>query len=134
MVQFLGSTTLVCVLMRWFAGRTFVLAADGNYATHELARATARWRGRLTFVSKFYPNANLHAPAPAYSGQGRPPRKGRELPAPAEVVAQARRRQRLEVGWYGGGRRQVEVVTGTGLWYRSGEGVVAVRWVFVHDR
>jgi hypothetical protein len=125
---------LVCVLLRWFPGRSFVLAADGNYATHELARLAARFPGRLTFVSKFYPNANLHAPAPAYSGHGRPPQKGKELPCPAEVVAQARKRQRLSVAWYGGGRRAVAVVTGTGLWYRAGEGVVSVRWVFVQDR
>jgi len=125
---------LVCALLRWFPKRTFVLAADGNYATHELARLAARWPQRLTFVSKFYPNANLHAPAPAYCGHGRRPKKGAELPSPAAVVAQTRKRQHVEVGWYGGGRRDVAVLTGTGLWYRSGEGLVPVRWVFVQDR
>ena len=124
----------LCVLLRWFPQRRFVLAADGNYATHELARLAARFGGRLTFVSKFYPNANLYKPAPAYAGSGRPPKKGAELPCPAAVVAQTKRRQRLNVSWYGGGRRDVAVVTGTGLWYRSGEGTVPVRWVFVHDR
>jgi len=124
---------LVCVLLHWFPDRSFVLAADGNYATHELAQLAARFPERLTFVSKFYPNANLHAPAPAYSGHGRPPQKGKELLSPAEVVAQASKRQQLRVAWYGGGRRAVAVVTGTGLWYRSGEGVVSVRWVFVQD-
>jgi hypothetical protein len=123
----------LCALMHWFPGRQFLLAADGNYATHELAKLAARFPGRLTFVSKFYPDANLHAPAPAYSGHGRPPQKGRELPGPAAVVAQASKRQRLNVGWYGGGRRDVAVVTGTGLWYRSGEGTVPVRWAFVQD-
>jgi len=39
----------------------------------------------------------------------------------------------LEVAWYGGGRRRVEVVTGTGHWYKSGRPLVAVRWVFVRD-
>jgi hypothetical protein len=124
----------VCALLHWFPDRQFVLAADGNYATHELARLAARFPGRLTFVSKFYPDANLHAPAPAYAGNGRPPKKGHELPSPAAVVAQTKKRQRLNVAWYGGGRRAVAVVTGTGLWYRSGEGTVPVRWVFVQDR
>jgi hypothetical protein len=124
----------VCALLRWFPDRRFVLTADGNYATHELARLAARFPGRLTFVSKFYPDANLHAPPPPYAGNGRPPKKGPELPSPAAVVARAKERQRLNVGWYGGGRRDVAVVTGTGLWYRSGEGTVPVRWVFVQDR
>ena len=39
----------------------------------------------------------------------------------------------LEVSWYGGGRRQVEVVSGTGHWYKAGQGLVEVLWVFVHD-
>src|SRR5207253_262145 len=34
---------------------------------------------------------------------------------------------------YGGGVRAVEVVQGTGHWYKSGHGLVAVRWVFVPD-
>ena len=125
---------LVGTLLHWFPDRSFVLAADGNYATHELAKLAARFPRRLTFVSKFYPDANLYAPAPAYSGPGRPRQKGEELPSPAAVVAQTPKRQRLNVGWYGGGRRDVAVVTGTGWWYRSGEGLVPVRWVFVEDR
>jgi hypothetical protein len=48
-------------------------------------------------------------------------------------VAQAKRRPRLNVAWYGGGRRDIAVVTGTGQWYRSGAGLAAVRWVWVHD-
>jgi hypothetical protein len=48
------------------------------------------------------------------------------------VVAQAER-ARLEVAWYGGGRRDVEAVSGVGHWYKSGVGLVAVRWVYVHD-
>ena len=48
-------------------------------------------------------------------------------------MARTRRRQRLNVAWYGGGRRDVAVVTGTGHWYKAGEGLVEVLWVFVHD-
>ena len=58
--------------------------------------------------------------------------KGAKLPAPQDVVAGARRK-RSTVGWYGGKRRRVEFVTGTGHWYKGGGGLVPVRWVFVHD-
>jgi hypothetical protein len=110
-----------------------VVTADGNYATHELAELAARTPKRLTFVSLFYPHANLVEPPPAYSGRGRPRVKGRDLPDPAEVVESTRKRQALEVAWYGGGRRQVETVTGTGLWYKKAHPLVELRWVFVHD-
>src|SRR5256885_9106656 len=59
------------------------------------------------------PDANLVAPPPDYSGKGRPRVKGDDLPDPAAVVRDAEARQALEVAWYGGGRRRVEVVTGT---------------------
>ena len=129
--QLLGQ--LVRVLMRWFPDRTFVVTADGNYATHESAELAARTPKRLTFVSLFYPNANLVEPPPAYSGHGRPRVKGFDLPGPAVVVEGTPQRQALEVARYGGGRRRVEVVTGTGLWYKKTRPLVELRWVFVHD-
>lgn len=39
----------------------------------------------------------------------------------------------MKVNWYGGGQRQVEVATGVGHWYRQGQGLVKIRWVFVRD-
>jgi hypothetical protein len=124
---------LCCVLLRWFRSRRFVLAADGNYGSHEMARFACRRRGRLTLVSKFYPDARLYEPPPAYSGHGRPRVKGAKVPTPQEVVARSAR-IRLNVAWYGGGRRDVAVVSGTGWWYQAGQGLVQVRWVFVQDR
>jgi DDE superfamily endonuclease len=124
---------LLRVLLRWFPGRHFVLAADGNYGSHALARFAQSQQGRLSLVSKLHPGANLHEPPPPYSGKGRPRVRGAKLPSPAQVVAQAGR-ARLTVAWYGGGTRRVEVVTGVGQWYQAGQGLVAVRWVFVHDR
>src|SRR5262249_41006535 len=92
-----------------------------------------RHRRCLTLVSKFHPDANLYAPPPPYAGTGRPRVKGAKRPKPREAVAAARKRRRLTVGWYGGGRRRVEVVTGTGQWYKSGRGLVPVRWAYVRD-
>jgi hypothetical protein len=129
--QLLGQ--MVRILKRWFPDRTFVVTADGNYATHELAELAARTKRKWTLVSLFYPDANLVEPPPPYSNKGRPRIKGKDLPSPAEVVENTKQRQTLVVAWYGGGRRRVEVVTGTGLWYKSGRPLVGLRWVFVHD-
>lgn len=127
---------LLRVLLRWFPQRRFVCAADGNFATHDLARLAAHYPERLTYLSHFYADANLYEPAPPVVGKkpaGRPRKKGRKLPAPAEVVKQAKHHQRLNVAWYGGGRRDVEVVTGTAHWYQAGTSLVAILWVWVHD-
>src|SRR5205814_350822 len=126
---------LLAVLIHWFPDRQFVFAGDGGYATHALARFAARHRRHLVVVSLFYPNAALHDPPPVVVGKknGRPRKEGDKRPAPEAVVAAADRRHRLEVSWYGGGRREVEVVSGTGHWHKSGEGLVEVLWVYVHD-
>jgi DDE superfamily endonuclease len=129
--QLLGQ--MVRILKRWFPDRTFVVTGDGNYNSHELAELAARTPWKWTLVSLFYPDANLFEPPPPYLGSGRPRVKGKELPSPAEVVENTKQRQVLVVAWYGGGRRRVEVVTGTGLWYKSGRPLVNLRWVFVHD-
>ena len=115
-----------------FPQRTFVFIGDSTYGTHAVARFCHRHRARLQLVSKLHAAANLYQPPPPYRGLGRPRVKGAKLPKPAETAA-TQRRQRVRVGWYGGGTRLVEVVSATGNWYRSGHGLVPIRWVFVHD-
>ena len=127
---------LLGVLRRWFPDRQFVCAADGNYATHDLARQAAQHPQQLTYLSHFDADANLYEPAPPVVGKkpsGRPRKKGRKLPCPAQVVQQTEHRQQLNVAWYGGGRRDVEVVTATAHWYQAGRPLVPVLWVWVHD-
>jgi hypothetical protein len=128
---------LMCRLPRLllirFPDRSFVFAGGAGYGTHEVTRFCRRHRGRLTLVSKLHPDANLFDPPPPYAGKGRPPVKGPRSPKPRQAVEAAATRTRLEVGWYGGGRRRVETLTGTGHWYKAGRGLVAIRWVFVRD-
>jgi hypothetical protein len=125
---------LLALALRWFPGRRFVFVGDSAYGTHEVARFVDRHRDRLSLVSKLHPEANLFEPPPTYKGQGRPAVKGQRLLKPREAVSAARRHKRLTVGWYGGGTRRVATSTGTGHWFKSGKGLVPIRWVFVRDR
>lgn len=122
-------------LMRWFPNRQFVFAGDGGYGTHELARAAVRSGQRLKLISRFYADAALYEPPPSTrrKGAGRPRVRGKKLASPSEVVAATSQRQKLNVSWYGGGRRDVEVISGKAHWYRAAAGLVAVLWVYVHD-
>jgi hypothetical protein len=126
---------LMMKLLHWFPDRRFILLGDGGYASHELARFAHRYRRRLTLIAWCHPQANLYeAPPPRGKGQtGRPRIKGQKLPAPRDVVAATGKRKRATVGWYGGKRRRIEFVSGTGHWYKGGDGLVPIRWVFVHD-
>jgi hypothetical protein len=128
---------IMCGLLRLllirFPGRAFVFAGDSGYGTHEVARLCYRHRARLTLVSKLHPDANLFDPPPPYNGKGRPRVKGQRRPKPRAAVAAATAFSRSEVAWYGGGKRRVETLDGTGHWYKGGCGLVPLRWVFVKD-
>ncbi len=110
-----------------------MVCGDGGYASHELARFCYRHCRHATLVNRFRGDARLYAAAPQRRKRtGRPRLKGRKLPTPQQVVD----RQALTpatVSWYGGGDRRVQRATGTGLWYKTGAGVVPIRWVFVRD-
>jgi hypothetical protein len=125
-------TQLLRVLLRRFPDRRFVVAGDSAYGIHELARFAHRFRTRLTLVTKCHPDLNLFRPPPKTRGPGRLRVKGDRVPKPRDTVTARRRRTRLTVPWYGGGTRDVAVVTGH--WYKSGRGLVPVRWAFVADR
>jgi DDE superfamily endonuclease len=129
---------IMCQLLRvmrlWFPDRRLIFVGDAGYGTHEVARFCHRHRPGLTLVSKLHPDANLFEPPPPYAGKGRPRVKGAALPKPRQAAAEARRLRRRTVGWYGGGTRRVGLLSGTGQWYKSGAGLVPIRWVFVRDR
>jgi hypothetical protein len=126
---------LLRLLLRWFPDRRFRFAGDAGYGSHDMAAFAARRQGRLHLVSKLHPGANLYRPPPEVVGKrpnGRPRKKGAKLPSPQQVVARSPA-TRHNVAWYGGGRRDVELVSGTAHWYKGGAGLVEVRWVFVRD-
>jgi len=126
---------LLRLMLRWFPGRQFRFAGDAGYGSHDMAEFAARTGGRLHLVSKLHPKANLYRPPPLVAGKrpnGRPRKKGAKLPSPQQVVARSPA-TRHNVAWYGGGRRDVEVVSGTAHWYKGGCGLVEVLWVFVRD-
>ena len=124
---------LMAALIHWFPERKFILVGDGGYASHDLARFCFRHRRHVTLISRFNPQAHICAAPPVQRSQvGRPRCRGRKLATPKTVVAKAQRR-RSRVNWYGGQTRRVELVSGDGHWYRAGQGLVSLRWVFVHD-
>lgn len=126
---------LLVQILRWFPGRKFIFCGDQGFAKHEIATLGKQSGGRMTIISRFYPNANLYQPpSSGRRGAGRPRIKGTKLPSPEDVVAATPKRKRLRVRWYGGGERDVGVVSGVGHWYKAGQGLVPIRWVYVEDR
>jgi len=123
---------LMCVLMRWFPDKKFIFLGDGGYASHELASFCHRHRRRAKLVSRFHGDAALYDPPPKYNGPGRPRVKGRKRKSPQDVVP-LRRLRKTTVKWYGATERNVKLTGDDAYWYRSGHGLLPIRWVFVRD-
>lgn len=119
---------------RWLPDRRVVFVGDSGFAVLDLLAAV---RHRCTVVSRLRLDANLYAPPPARGPHtlGRPASKGAPLPK-LKAVAEARTtiwRRIVASEWYGEERCELDIASGTGLWYRPGSKIVPLRWVLVRD-
>jgi hypothetical protein len=115
-----------------------VAVADQNYSAIELL-ARAR-RASIHVVTRLRMDAALYDPAPSREEfrktkpRGRLPKKGARQPTPAaRLTDPATQWQKHRVRWYGAGERDVEIATGTAVWFHNGLPPVPVRWVLVRD-
>lgn len=122
---------------RWLPKRKLVAVADSSFAVIELLARMQRLKSPICMVTRFRLDAALYEPAPERKrGQkGRPRKKGAPLPKLDEVL-----RDKKTVwepvtieDWYGEGRREVEIVSGTAVWYHSGKPPLPIRWVLIRE-
>jgi DDE superfamily endonuclease len=125
---------MILVMRRWLPGVEITVLGDQGYSVHELGGACARWGVRL--VAPLRMDAALYVPAPPRmpGTNGRPRVKGARVPQLAQVLKDAHTTwQRVRVRWYNGRRRELDVTSGTAVWYRIGQPVLPIRWVLVRD-
>jgi hypothetical protein len=127
----------VCQVRRWLPDRPLVVVADGTFCTYELLGGAARLTPAVTVITRPRLDAALDDPAPPREPgkRGRPPRvKGARQPSlAARILDPQTAWAPLTVPWYGGGTAEIEVATGTALWYRVGTPPVPLRWVLLRD-
>jgi hypothetical protein len=125
---------MILLVRRWLLGVEMTVLGDQTYSVHELAGTCARRDVRL--VAPLRMDAALYVPAPPRrpGTNGRPRVKGERLPTLEQVLKEAQTLwQRVRVSWYNGRRRELDVSSGTAVWYRIGQPVVPIRWVLVRD-
>jgi hypothetical protein len=120
---------------RWLPERTLVVVADGTYAVLDFLGAVNQL-AKVIMITRLRLDACLYdPPAERMAKQkGRPALKGKRQPKlktrlsdPTTVW------QKHTVSWYGGICREVEIATGTALWYQSPVPPVPIRWVLIRD-
>jgi hypothetical protein len=128
---------MLCQVRRWLPDRLLVVVADGTFATYELLGGAAGLARPVTVITRLRLDAALYDPVPPRvpGKRGRPPRlKGARQPSLAQrVLDPATVWETLTVPWYGGATAEVDVATGTAIWYRVGTPPVALRWVLLRD-
>jgi hypothetical protein len=113
---------------RWLPQRTLIVVADSSYAALELLAWCARHT--ITVITRLRLDAALYGPAPARRpGQpGRRRLKGKRVRKLTERLKDGRTRWRtVQLAWYGGPERRLQLATGTAVWYKSGKPPVAIR-------
>jgi hypothetical protein len=126
---------MVYQLHRWLPKRTLVVVGDGSYAALRFLAAVSRLPG-VSAITPLRLDAALYDPAPKRTvhTKGRPALKGkRQISLAKRLVDPNTNWQKITVDWYGGVRREVEIVTGTALWYSAGMPLVPIRWVLIRD-
>jgi hypothetical protein len=124
---------MVRLVKRWLPHRSIVVLADSSFAAIELLAAVGR---QVCLITRLRLDAALYDPAPPATGtKGRPRRKGNRQPTLQAVLANpATAWQTVTIArWYSQGPKDVEIASGTAVWYHSGMPVVPLRWVLVRD-
>jgi hypothetical protein len=121
-------------LRRWLPDRQLVIVGDNSYAALDLLAGCQAFSAPVTFVTRLRMDAALYEPAPPYPGLGRPRRKGDRLPTPQAYLDHPDTSWiTVEVAWYKGQIRTVELASATAIWFHYGKPAVPIRWVLVRD-
>jgi hypothetical protein len=125
---------MIFQVRRWLPDLPIVFVGDSTYAALDLLAACQDLANPVTFITRLRMDAALYAPAPAYSGRGRPRKKGKRLPTPQHYLdAEDVTWTTANLRWYDGQLRAMELASGTALWFHYGKPAVPIRWVLIRD-
>jgi hypothetical protein len=128
---------MMLLVQRWYPDRQLIFVGDNTYATIPLLLWCQKPSHLVTLITRLRLDARLYEPAPPRrpDQKGRPRVKGKRLPSlAAQLDDPDATRSRITIStWYGGTEREVELVSGTAVWYRAGMNPAPIRWVLVRD-
>ena len=127
---------MIAVVRRWLPERAIILVVDGGLAAVKLGLRCSRLLVPVTYVSRLRLDAALYDPPPPERGKRGPKaKKGARQPSLLSRISDpATAWETVSVAWYGGTMREVDLASGTALWYTPGEDPLPLRWVMVRDR
>jgi hypothetical protein len=127
---------MIAAVRRWIPDLIIVFVTDGGLVAVKLGLRCARFLNPVTYISRLQLNARLFdeaGPQPS-NKPGPKPKKGKRQPSLKRRLKDPKTQWRkMSIPWYGGKKREIEIVTGTSLWHTSGFDPLPIRWVLVRD-
>ena len=125
---------MIAQVRRWLPGYGLVLVVDGGLAAIKLGHQCNNYG--VTYVTRLRLDAGLYdfPGEQPKSKRGPKPQKGQKQPILKQRLTDpATTWQTVLIPWYGGQIRQLEIATGTALWYTPRQKPLPLRWVLVRD-
>ena len=126
---------MILQIRRWLGPeRSIVVVADSAFACREICRACIKHK--VIFCTQLRLDASLYDFPPYQKGKyrGRPRVVGHRLPNLEALVKDKKQKWiRLLAPWYSGKSKELDVLTGTCLWYHNTVGGVPIRWVLTKN-
>lgn len=130
-------TWMLLQAQRWLPDRRLVAVADASFAVIELLYRLSQRANPISMIVRFRLDAALYEPGPQLkTGKaGRPRVKGKRLPTLESVANDVNTVWKTVTipRWYGEGRKEVEIVSHTAVWYHGGMPALPIRWVLIRD-
>jgi hypothetical protein len=127
---------MIMLVRRWIPTRAIVLVGDGAYAAVSLALCCAGFPVPVTLVSRLRLDAALYdfPPEEQPGKRGPKPKKGKKQASLLERIKDTKLKWKtIEVIWYDGIKRSLEILSGVSMWYTPGFDPIAIKWVVVRD-
>jgi DDE superfamily endonuclease len=121
-------------IRRW-AGpkREIVIVADSAFSCRDICKTCIKYK--VIFCTQLRLDASLYDfPPPRTDKRGRPRVVGNRLPNLENLIDDKKQKWvRMHFTWYSGRTKELDVLTGTCLWYHNSVGGVPIRWIFTKD-
>lgn len=128
------TSQFIIQIRRWIGPeRQITVVADSAFCCREVCRTCIKYN--VVFCTQLRLDASLHNFPPAQkSKRGRPRVAGSRLPN-LETLANDKKQKwvRLLAPWYSQKTKELDVLTGTCLWYHNTVGGVPIRWILTRD-
>lgn len=128
------ASQFILQIRRWLGPkREIVVVADSAFCCREICKTCIKYN--VIFCSQLRLDASLYDFPPTPKGKrGRRRVVGERLPNLETLVNDKKQRWvRLQAPWYSNRTKELDVLTGTCLWYHNSVGGVPIRWIITKD-